>query len=116
MRRRTPEPRRPGKRGPAPLCRPSYQGTRLRRLAIRGTRSPPWSVDEADPKLHRRCFIVRDANGQALAYVSCEEEPGPTRRGQVAHPRRGRAGSPPTLPSCPTYSERAPDAGTAALA
>jgi hypothetical protein len=24
---------------------------------------PPWSVDETDA-----CFIVRDANGQALAY------------------------------------------------
>ena len=32
---------------------------------------PPWSVDEADSKLDRRCFIVRDANGQALAYY-CE--------------------------------------------
>jgi hypothetical protein len=30
---------------------------------------PPWSVDEAAPKLDRRCFIVRDANGPALAYV-----------------------------------------------
>jgi hypothetical protein len=30
---------------------------------------PPWSVDEGDSKLDRRCFIVRDANGQALAYV-----------------------------------------------
>jgi hypothetical protein len=28
---------------------------------------PPWSVDEADSKLDRRCFIVRDADGQALA-------------------------------------------------
>jgi hypothetical protein len=36
----------------------------------------PWSVDEADYKLDRRCFIVRDANGQALAYVYFEEEPG----------------------------------------
>jgi hypothetical protein len=27
------------------------------------------SVDEADPALDWRCFIVRDANGQALAYV-----------------------------------------------
>jgi hypothetical protein len=35
---------------------------------------PPWSVDEADPKLDRRCFIVRDANGQALAYVYFEGE------------------------------------------
>ena len=33
---------------------------------------PPWSVEEADPKLDRRCFIVRDANGQALAYVYFE--------------------------------------------
>ena len=24
---------------------------------------PPWSVDEADSKLDRRCFIVRDATG-----------------------------------------------------
>jgi hypothetical protein len=33
---------------------------------------PPWSVDEADPELDRRCFIVRDADGQALAYVFFE--------------------------------------------
>ena len=40
-------------------------------------RFPPlWTVDEADPKLDRRCFIVRDANGQGLAYVYFEEEPG----------------------------------------
>ena len=37
---------------------------------------PPWSVDEANSKLDRRCFIVRDANGQALTYVYFEEEPG----------------------------------------
>ena len=37
---------------------------------------PPRSVDEADSKLDRRCFIVRDANGQALCYVYFEEEPG----------------------------------------
>ena len=29
-----------------------------------------------DPKLDRRCYIVRDANGQALAYVYFEEESG----------------------------------------
>ena len=28
------------------------------------------------------CYIVRDANGQALAYVYCEEEPG---RRSAAH-------------------------------
>jgi hypothetical protein len=32
---------------------------------------PPWSVEE----MHAR-FIVRDANGQALAYAYCEDEPG----------------------------------------
>ena len=32
---------------------------------------PPWSVEETEA-----CFIVRDANGQALAYVYFEEEPG----------------------------------------
>jgi hypothetical protein len=35
----------------------------LRRLA------PPWSVDE-----HDDCFIVRDANGQALAHIYFEDE------------------------------------------
>ena len=32
---------------------------------------PPWSVEETVP-----CFILRDANRQALAYVYCEDEPG----------------------------------------
>jgi len=37
---------------------------------------PPWSVDDPEPKLGRNCFIVRDANGHALAYVYFEDEPG----------------------------------------
>jgi len=32
---------------------------------------PPWTVEETPA-----CFIVRDANGQALAYVYYENEPG----------------------------------------
>ena len=32
---------------------------------------PPWSVGEL-----AECFIARDANGQALAYVYFEDEPG----------------------------------------
>jgi hypothetical protein len=32
---------------------------------------PPWTVEETAP-----CFIVRDANAQALAFVYCEDEPG----------------------------------------
>ena len=38
---------------------------------------PPWTVEEPDPKLARQwCYIVRDANGHALAYVYFEEEVG----------------------------------------
>ena len=32
---------------------------------------PPWSVEELDA-----CFVVRDHNGQQLAYVYFEVEPG----------------------------------------
>jgi hypothetical protein len=38
-----------------------------------------WSrlqFEETDAKLDRPSFIVRHANGQALAYVYFEEEPG----------------------------------------
>ncbi len=43
---------------------------------------PPWSVDDPDMKLGQDCFIVRDANGHALAYVYFEDEPG---RRSAAH-------------------------------
>jgi hypothetical protein len=33
---------------------------------------PPWDIEEHD----QNCFIVRDNNGQALAYVYYELEPG----------------------------------------
>jgi hypothetical protein len=39
---------------------------------------PPWPLDETK----NACFIVRDANGQALAYIYFEEEPG---RRSAAH-------------------------------
>jgi hypothetical protein len=32
---------------------------------------PPWSIEELDA-----CFVVRDHNGQALAYGYFEDEPG----------------------------------------
>jgi len=39
---------------------------------VAGRRFPrPWSVEETDA-----CFIVRDSNGQALAYAYFEDEPG----------------------------------------
>ncbi len=33
---------------------------------------PPWTVEDKN----NACFIVRDGNGQAVAYVYYEEEPG----------------------------------------
>jgi hypothetical protein len=33
---------------------------------------PPWSIEE----LNDACFILRDSNGQQLAYVYFEDEPG----------------------------------------
>jgi hypothetical protein len=44
-------------------CRPSEAA---RRFPL------PWTLDEANDA----CFIVRDHNGQALAYVYFEDEPG----------------------------------------
>jgi hypothetical protein len=41
----------------------------LRCLAAASRRPGPFEETDA-------CFIVRDANRQALAYVYCEEEPG----------------------------------------
>jgi endo-1,4-beta-D-glucanase Y len=32
----------------------------------------PWSIDE----YNEACLIIKDANGQALAYVYFEDEPG----------------------------------------
>jgi hypothetical protein len=29
---------------------------------------PPWTVEETSP-----CFVLRDAKGETLAYVYCEE-------------------------------------------
>jgi hypothetical protein len=50
---------------------------------------PPWTAEETDA-----CFAVRDASGQALAYVYFEEEPG---RRAAAHllTRETRPGASP---------------------
>jgi hypothetical protein len=53
--------------------RPAHAKLHLgRRLSVAQRRlPPPWSVDEQSA-----CFDVRDRNGQALAYVYFENEPG----------------------------------------
>jgi putative tryptophan/tyrosine transport system substrate-binding protein len=51
----------------------SSEDGRIRLESIKSRdRHSPWSVDQQDGG-----FIVRDANGHALAYVYFEEEPGP---------------------------------------
>jgi hypothetical protein len=54
----------------------------------------PWTVEET-----HTCFTVLDANGQKLAYVYFENQPG-RRAWQKCSPTMKRGGSRPTSPSC----------------
>lgn len=55
-----------GRRWPCKAGRSVAQGPMTRRRF-----PPPWTVEETAP-----CFIVRDHNRQALAFVYCEDETG----------------------------------------
>ena len=48
---------------------------------------PPWTADETDA-----CFIVKDHNGQALAYVYFEDEPGRRTAASLLTRDKGAAG------------------------
>src|SRR5580704_15257855 len=61
---------------------------------------PPWSVDEQEA-----CFIVRDTNGQALAYVYCEGE---IEHRSAAHllTRDRHGASPPNIAKLPELTRK----------
>ena len=56
--------------------------------------SSPWDIEEHN----RSCFIVRDNNGQALAYVYFESEARPTNRCGIADEARRIAANIAKLP------------------
>jgi hypothetical protein len=71
--------RTPIGRRPVSFCRAGWHGRQLLGYVSGHARSnqarrfpPPWSIAEYNDA----CFIVRDHNGQALAYVYFEDEPG----------------------------------------
>ena len=66
---------------------------------------PPWSAEETDA-----CFIVRDHNGQAPAYVHFEEEPDGAQRPSSSPATRARRTLLPMLLSWRTSCEAPPDA------
>jgi hypothetical protein len=37
---------------------------------------PPWTVEDIGADVQQAAFVVRDHNGQKLAYVYYEDEPG----------------------------------------
>ena len=61
--------------------------TKIVELMIEARRFPsPWSADELDA-----CFVVKDRDGQKLAYVYFEDEPGRRSAGKLLARDEGRA-------------------------
>ena len=56
---------------------------------------PPWDIEEANAA----CFIVKDNNGHALAYVYFENDRADVLRPSCS-PATRRGASPSTSPSC----------------
>jgi hypothetical protein len=77
---------------------------------------PPWTVEETEP-----CFIVRDHNGQALAFVYCEDEPGRRTTGKLLTRDEARriaaniAKLPGLLTACPSLRLLRPARSTAEI-
>ena len=60
---------------------------------------PPWDIEEANAS----CFIVKDNNGQALAYVYFESDPG---RRTAANPLTRRLSAAAVSTSARTFMGR----------
>jgi len=57
----------------------------MRQRVVPSRRFPsPWSVEELEA-----CFVVRDHDGQALAYVYFEDDPGRRSAAKVATSKQG---------------------------
>jgi hypothetical protein len=57
---------------------------------------PPWDIEEANAS----CFIIKDDNGQELAYGYFEQDPGRRTAANSLIRATKLGASPPTSPSC----------------
>jgi hypothetical protein len=64
---------------------PAWARKSTRIIGDRSPLQPPWDIED-----NGACFIVRDHNGQALAFVYCEDEPGRRATGKLLTPDEAR--------------------------